>query len=102
MERVSSREIIELIESADYLSDCLYFSEIDDGFLITNEWFAGGFAGREFFGKTKEDAAEKLISYMYSHIGRDSVVGEAVRRIGFPDMELVKKAVLINNDDIQQ
>ena len=102
MGRVAASEIIELIESADYLSDCLYFSEIDEGFLITNEWFAGSFAGRGFFGKTKEDAAEQLIRYMYRHIGHDSMVGEAVRRIGFPDMELVKKAVLISNDDIQQ
>jgi len=89
MKRPTAKEVLRLInslpESDLHISKC----PISGQPCVTNEWFAGGFAGRSFEGKTFEEAAEKLIDYMYEHVGHDSIVGKAVTESGFPDLERV-------------
>lgn len=54
-----------------------------DEVCVTNEWIASPFAGRAFCAPTFEDAAGQLIDYLDEHIGHASMVGDAVRTVGW-------------------
>lgn len=91
-ERVTPIELIELIES---LPDAeLHIHEFEGKQYVTQEWLCGAFAGRSFEADTTEAAAEKMIQYLYDHIGHKSIVGECVTSSGFPDLERVKNYCL--------
>ena len=95
MKQPTAEEMLELIQK---LPDAGEHHHYDDGkYYVTNEFFAGAFAGRAFAGNTYEEAAEKLIDYMYEHIGHDSIVGRAVTD-GFPDLNRVYQYCLESHD----
>lgn len=87
--RPSTKEFLKLIEklpdSESHMHICNESGK--QNYYITNEFFAGSFAGRSFVGDSYESAAEKLIDYMYEHINHNSIVGKAVTDSGFPDLE---------------
>ena len=62
----------------------IHICRIDGKHCITNEWFAGNFAGRSFEADNYYDAAQQLIDYMYEHIGHNSMVGELFGIDGCP------------------
>ena len=87
--RVTPQHIIKLVEK---LPDADKHIHIEDGkHYITQEWLVGTFAGRVFEGETLEDAAQKLIDYLYEHIDHDSMVGNAITRSGFPYLDSVER-----------
>jgi hypothetical protein len=87
--RVTPQQIIKLVEK---LPDADKHIHIEDGkHYITQEWLVGTFAGRAFEGETLEDAAQKLIDYLYEHIDHDSMVGNAITRSGFPYLNSVER-----------
>jgi len=86
--QVTSQELISFLNKLDNHDDYLFLTE--DGWCITNEWLCGTFAGRCFIGKTKEDAAQKLINYFNQHIKHDSIVGNCVTNSGWPNLTKVK------------
>ena len=89
MKRPTAKEILTLIKRLPDAEKHIYICCISGKHCVTNEFFAGAFAGRGFEGDTYEEAAEQLINYMYEHIGHDSIVGKAVTESGFPDLERV-------------
>lgn len=89
MKRPTTIEILELIRKLPDPENHIFICSIDGKYCVTNEFFAGTFAGRSFEGNTYEEAAEQLIDYMYEHIGHDSIVGKAVTKSGFPDLNKV-------------
>jgi len=85
---VKPQQIIKLVEKLPDSDQHIY---IHNGkHCITQEWLVGTFAGRVFEGDTLEDAAEKLINYLYEHVGHDSMVGNVVTRSGFPYLDKVE------------
>ena len=93
MKRIAPNEIIDLVESLPEADKHIY-QEYDDKQCITQEWLCGNFAGRGFTGDTIEEAAEKMIQYLYDHIGHKSMVGASVTDSGFPDLKQVKSYCL--------
>ena len=89
MKRPTAKEILTLIKRLPDAENHINICCISGKHCVTNEFFAGAFAGRGFEGNTYEEAAEQLINYMYEHIGHDSRVGKAVTERGFPDLERV-------------
>lgn len=85
-------EILDLIESLPD-SESHIFSD-EDGITVTSEWLVGNFAGRPFIDTTKEKAAKQLIDYLDMHITHDSIVGNVVRKSGYPDLKKVKEYCL--------
>ena len=105
MEKVTPKQILELINRLPDAESHIHICCIDGKHCVTNEWFAGNFAGRSFEADNYEDAAQQLIDYMYEHIGHNSMVGKSVSESGFPNLEKVyeycKPKVLIE-DEMQQ
>lgn len=95
-ERVTAKEIIDLVQSIPDSGEHIYEWEGEQ--RITQEWLCGNFAGRGFGGKTIEEAAEKMIDYLYRHIGHKSMVGDAVTGSGFPNLNKVRAYCLAFND----
>lgn len=89
MKRPTATEMLDLIKRLPDSENHIHICNIDGKHCVTNEWFAGAFAGRAFEGDTYEEATEQLIDYMYKHIGHDSMVGKAVTESGFPNLDLV-------------
>ena len=88
--KVTTTEIINLIESLPESEWHIYASEYCGRQYVTQEWLCGPLTGYAFEGGTTEEAAAKLIEYLYEHIGHDSMVGQTVTASGFPDLEKVK------------
>ena len=86
--KVTTTEIINLIESLPVSE--WHIHEYCGRQYVTQEWLCGSLAGFAFEGETTEEAATKLIDYLYEHIGHDSMVGQTVTASGFPDLEKVK------------
>ena len=80
---MSSEEfkLIDWIKKND--PDCIY--EESGNTIITTEWLVGGFAGRGFEGATIEDAWSQVKEYLDNHLNHQSLVGDAVRKCGWPD-----------------
>lgn len=87
--RVTPQQIIELAEKLPDTDRHIYTE--DGKHYITQEWLVGTFAGRAFEGDTLEEATQKLIDYLYEHIGHGSMVGNAVTRSGFPNLDSVER-----------
>ena len=87
--KVVPTEMLELIKRLPDSNSHIHICSIDGQHCVTNEWFAGNFAGRSFEADSYEEAAQELIDYMYAHIGHDSMVGKSVTESGFPDLERV-------------
>lgn len=87
--RVTPQQIIELVEKLPNADQHIYFE--DGKHYITQEFLVGTFAGRGFEGDTLEEATQKLIDYLYEHIGHKSMVGNAVTRSGFPNLDSVER-----------
>ena len=85
IKRPTAEEILTLIKRLPDAKNHIYIST-DKVHCVTNEFFAGAFAGRSFEGSNFEDAAEQLIDYMYEHIEHDSIIGKVVTASGFPDL----------------
>jgi hypothetical protein len=86
---MKAEEIIDLVKR---LPDSeLHIYELSGEHHITQEWLCGNFAGRGFSGDTLEDAASKMIEYLYRHIGHNSMVGDSVTNSGFPDLKKVER-----------
>ena len=96
--KVTPYEIIELIESLPDSESHIF--EDNKVITITDEWLCGTFAGRGFYGDTKEEAAKQLIDYLYRHIGHNSMVGKIITKSGFPDLEKVKN--IVRNNEINK
>jgi len=97
MKRITPTEIIDLVKS---LPDAdKHIHQEYDCQCITQEWLCGNFAGRGFVGDTIEEAAEKMIQYLYDHIGHKSMVGDSVTNSGFPDLKQVENYCLSFSDD---
>ena len=77
-DRPTAKEMLDLIKRLPDSKSHIHICCITGKHCVTNEFFAGAFAGRAFEGNTYEEAAEQLIDYMYAHIGHDSIVGRAV------------------------
>ena len=86
---VTPKQIIELVNKLPDAEKHIYMQ--DGKHHITQEWLVGAFAGRSFEGDTLEDAAQKLIDYLYQHLGHYSVVGSEVRESGFPNLVSVER-----------
>lgn len=89
MKRPITKEIIELVEKLPNADQHIYFE--DGKHYITQEFLVGTFAGRGFEGDTLEEAAQKLIDYLYEHIGHKSMVGNEVTKSGFPNLDSVER-----------
>jgi len=90
MEKVTPIQILELIKRLPDSEKHIFKCPRNIGIhCVTNEWFAGNFAGRSFESESYEDSAQELIDYMYQHIGHDSMVGRSVSGSGFPDLAKV-------------
>lgn len=89
MSRITPKEMLFLIRRLPDSEDHIHICCIDGKHCVTNEFFAGAFAGRSFEGDTYEEATEQLIDYMYEHIGHNSIVGKAVTESGFPNLDKV-------------
>ena len=89
MKRPTANEILTLIKRLPDSENHIYIDCTNGKHCVTNEFFAGAFAGRGFEGDTYEEAAEQLIDYMLRHIGHNSIVGKAVTESGFPDLDKV-------------
>lgn len=89
---VTPEQLLELIKSLPDSKSHIHMFQGEC--YVTNEWFAGNFAGRGFTGESYEEAAQKLLNYMYNHIGHDSIVGKAITESGFPDLEKLYKYCL--------
>ena len=89
MKRPTVKEMLTLIKRLPDAESHIHICCIDGKHCVTNEFFAGAFAGRSFEGENYEEATEQLIDYMYEHIGHDSIVGKAVTESGFPDLDRV-------------
>lgn len=99
MKRVTPNEVLELINRLPDSDSHIHICPIDGKHCVTNEWFAGNFAGRAFEGDSYEEAAEQLIDYMYEHIRHNSMVGRSVTESGFPDLIKVYEYCKPKNDD---
>jgi hypothetical protein len=91
-ERIKPIEIIELIKRLPDSENHIF--EENGKYYITNEWLVGCFAGRSFEGYTLEEAAEKMIDYLYSNVNFNSLVGQDVKFSGFPDLKKVEEYCL--------
>ena len=89
MKTPTAEEIIELVEKLPNADQHIYFE--DGKHYITQEFLVGTFAGRGFEGDTLEEAAQKLIDYLYEHIGHKSMVGNEVTKSGFPNLDSVER-----------
>jgi hypothetical protein len=89
MEKITPQEIIDLVKRLPHSEHHIY--EENETHYITNEWLIGGFGGRSFSGKTLEEAAQKMINFLYAHMGSSSMLGYCVRKSGFPDLKQVEK-----------
>ena len=98
--KITPKEIIELIEILPD-SDSHIF-ENNGEVIVTNEWLCGPFAGRGFYGDTKEEAAQQLIDYLYRHIGHNSMVGATVTISGFPDLDKVKRYCMLQSENLEK
>jgi len=97
MNRVEVHEILNLILSLPDADKHIYFS---DGYWhVTSEWLCGSFCGRSFPEATIEESAEKLIDYLYEHIGHNSMVGRCVTNSGFPDLVSVRDYCIENIEE---
>ena len=86
---VTPAQILELINKLPDAESHIHICCISGKYCVTNEWFAGNFAGRGFESDNYEDAAQQLIDYMYEHIGHNSIVGKCVTDSGFPNLKKV-------------
>lgn len=86
--KVTAKEIIELVQRLPDVEEHIF--EFQGKQCITQEWLCGGFAGVGFDGETLEEATNKMIDYLYEHIGHDSMVGKVVTNSGFPDLKRVE------------
>ena len=103
MKRPTATEILDLIKKLPDAELHIAKDPFDGKCCVTNEWFAGAFAGRSFSADTYEEAAEQLIDYIYEHIGHDSIVGKAVTDSGFPNLQRVYnycKPELVDEDEL--
>jgi len=91
-DRVKPTEIIELVRRL-HDADKHIFEE-NGKYCITDEWLVGCLAGRSFEGDTLEEAAEKMIDYLYSNMNFNSLVGQDVKFSGFPDLKKVEEFCL--------
>ena len=89
MEKVTPKQLLDLIKSLPDADSHIHICCIDGKHCVTNEWFTGNFAGRSFEAGNYYDAAQQLIDYMYEHIGHNSIVGKSVTESGFPDLKRV-------------
>jgi len=89
MKKVTPKEILDLIKKLPFADSHIHICPIDGKHCVTNEWFAGNFAGRSFESNSFEDSAQQLINYMYEHVGHNSMVGKSVTDSGFPNLEKV-------------
>ena len=97
MKRVTTEEILNLIRS---LPDAEWHIHEFDGLQwVTQEWLVGPLTGFAFDGDTTEQAAEKLIDYLYENIESDDLIGDIVTESGFPDLKKVKEYCLNNLDE---
>lgn len=87
--RITPKEIIELVRKLPDVENHIF--ECGDKKFITQEWLCGSFTGCAFMGDTFEEAAEKMIEYLYQHMGHDSIVGHIVTKSGFPDLKKVEQ-----------
>lgn len=76
-----------------------YILEEGDGWIITDEWLVGTFAGRGFAGDTLADAARQMIDYLNKHIGDDSIVGRIATQSGWPNESAVKEFIATKGED---
>ena len=91
---VNNDRVQKLIHLMEFLPDSdkhIFFDDVDNVWVATNEFLCGSFAGRSFSAKTKIDAVKMLLAYFDGHIGHDSVVGKCVTKSGWPNLELVRK-----------
>jgi hypothetical protein len=92
--KVTPEEIIRLVKSLPDAEHHIY--KDSDKHYITQEWLCGAFAGRAFASDTLDEAAQKMIDYLYRHIGHNSIVGDCVTKSGFPDLQKVARYCLDN------
>ena len=88
---ITPKQLLEFMEKVPDKEEYLFLTE--EGWYITNEWLCGTFAGRAFIGKTKKEAAQKLISYLNQHTNHNSIVGQCVRESGWPDLYKVRNYI---------
>jgi len=88
---ITPKQLLEFMEKVPDKEEYLFLTE--EGWYITNEWLCGTFAGRAFIGKTKKEAAQKLINYLNQHINHNSIAGQCVRESGWPDLSKVKNYI---------
>lgn len=99
---VTAEELLNLIESLPDSKSHIFFDERNKLWNVTQEWLVGGFAGRSFEGKTKEDAALQQIEYLNRHRGHNSIVGNIVTKSGWPDLAKVKMYLTPDKEDDEQ
>ena len=91
-DRVKPTEIIELIKRLPYSE--AYITEDKGKFYISDGWLIGWKSSRLFDGDTLEEAAEKMIDYLYSNMNFNSLVGQDIKFSGFPDLKKVEEYCL--------
>jgi len=91
-EKINSIDIIELVKRLPDANKHIF--EENGKYYITDEWLVGCLAGRSFEGDTLEEAAEKMIDYLYSNMNFNSLVGQDVKFSGFPDLKKVEEYCL--------
>ena len=85
---ITPQEMIELIRKLPDADEHIF--KHNNKYYVTDEWLVGSFAGSSFSGNTLEEAAEELIKYLHRHIAHNSIVGDYIRKSGFPDLKKIK------------
>ena len=78
----------ELIESLPCGSGCIYAA--GDDWYVSTEWLVGVISARGFRAAELDDALAQMCRYFDQHAGHDSLVGRAVTKSGWPDLERVR------------
>ena len=89
IKKVKPKEIIGLIKTLPDADEHIFIH--NNKYYVTDEWLVGTFAGSAFEGDTLEKAAKALIEYLYKHIEHDSIIGDNIRKSGFPDLKKVRR-----------
>ncbi len=79
-----------LVMFLDTIPDIDDYRFIEGGkHFVTQEWLCGTFAGRSFCDETYTGAVKQMSEYLDRHVGHNSMVGDAVTKSGWPDLEKV-------------
>ena len=70
----------------------------EDGIHACTEWLVGTFCGRSFVGETKQEALEKMCKYFDDTKGTDTIVGQCLVYMGWPNLDIIYQHLFIEGE----